>query len=309
MRRAPVEQYWQQHYVVETDAEEIAAKLSHESFPSQHTMFPLVSFLAAKEDPCILVAIGSGGNSYIFAELAYWMNRRGYNVFIMPRNGGSTITQLMTRHQDAAGYLAARFATGIGAFAEGLGGLVTFYVALAGSPLQSLVLQNAPAILDEPEYLSAMMQGPGAAARRRRALNPLLRLLNRALPGLPVPINMYLGWKELIDPNSRDVEERLVRNYLHDPDFDRTYPLSAVVSLISTPAPRPLSQLSTPTRLLLAQRGFMPAYFKNLFNRFPDITKSLIEVDGGAYWVLSHPKEAARLSCDWFDQTLPPRAV
>jgi hypothetical protein len=303
MGRAPDEQFWKQHYVVETDAEEIAGKLGIQSFPSQQRMFPLVSFLAARQDPCILIGPGSGGNSYVFAELAYCMNCHGYNVFIMPRNGGLTVQQLMDRYQDAAGYLSANFGPRLGAFAEGLGGLTTFYVALAGSPLQSLVLQNAPAILDEPEYLTAMVQGPGAA-RRRKLLAPLLRLVNRALPSLPIPINMYLGWKELIDPASKDVEDRLVRSYLSDPDFDKSYPLSAVVSLISTPAPKPLSELRTPTCLLLARRGFIPDYFRSLFDRFPDITKNLTEVDGGAYWMLSHPKQAARLSCDWFDQTL-----
>lgn len=301
--RTPVEQYWKQHYVVETDAEDIAAKLSRQLFPAQDTTIPLVSFLAAKEDPCILVGIGSGGNSYIFAELAYWMHRRGYNVFIMPRNGGYTVTQLMVRHQEAAGYISSHFNTRIGAFAEGLGGLVTFYVVLEGSPLQSVVLQNAPAILDEPEYLSAVVQGAGAAGRRR-VLAPFLRFLSPALPNLPVPIDMYLGWRELIDPDSKDLETRLVHSYLTGPDFDKTYRLSAVVSLISTPAPKPLSELNTPTRLLLAKRGFTPGYFRNLFDRFPDIPKSLIEVNGGAYWMLSHPKEAARLACDWFDQTL-----
>jgi hypothetical protein len=75
---------------------------------------------------------------------------------------------------------------------------------------------------------------------------PLLRPLAAAAPRLPVPISSYLSWKDLIDTreDSRAVERRLVLDgYMKDPDFDRWYPLSAVLSLMTTPPPGPLEQL------------------------------------------------------------------
>ena len=93
--------------------------------------------------------------------------------------------------------------------------------------------------------------------------------------------------------------------YGHDPDFDRWYPLAAVLSLVSTPPPRPLSALAIPTLLVVARRGFTaPAYFRDLYARLPAICRAPVEVDGGVFWMLSNPREAAALACAWFDETV-----
>ena len=43
------------------------------------------------------------------------------------------------------------------------------------------------------------------------------------------------------------IESRLVREgYLKDPDFNRSYPISAVLSLLYTPPPAQLSELIMP---------------------------------------------------------------
>jgi hypothetical protein len=127
------------------------------------------------------------------------------------------------------------------------------------------------------------------------------------VPNLKLPISAYLDWKELIDRvgGSRDIERRLVVDgYLHDPDFDRWYPLSAIMSLVSTPPPNRISELKTPTMFLVSRRGIIPPYIKELYDRLPPIKKRMVEVDGSVYWMLSHPKEAARVICEWFDETV-----
>lgn len=59
--------------------------------------------------------------------------------------------------------------------------------------------------------------------------------------------------------------------------------------------------------LMVAKRGFGGKahvdYLEGLYVRLPPI-KKMIEVDGSVYWMLSHPKEAARVICEWFDETL-----
>ena len=55
---------------------------------------------------------------------------------------------------------------------------------------------------------------------------------------------------------------------------------------------------------IVPERGIYPSYEKDLFNRLPDIKKKIIEVDGSVFWIVSHPKEAANVICDWFNETL-----
>jgi hypothetical protein len=131
-------------------------------------------------------------------------------------------------------------------------------------------------------------------------------------PYVNLPISSYLDWKELIDTKegNRAIETRLVREgYLHDPDFDRWYPLSAIMSLLLTPPPQALTALQIPTMYLVALRGVggnaFVEYLKELYQRLPNVKKQLIEVDGSVYCMLSHPREAAQVISDWFEETLP----
>lgn len=128
---------------------------------------------------------------------------------------------------------------------------------------------------------------------------------------MPLPISSYLDWKELIDTKegNREIETQLVVDgYLNDPDFDRWYPLSAIISLLLTPAPQALTALTIPTMFLVALRGFggkpFVAYVHELYRRLPPVKKRLVKVDGSVYWMLSHPKEAAHVIGEWFDETL-----
>ncbi len=302
--------YWKQHYVLETDADEIERRLQQTTFLSGGKQFELIYFEKGKNAPTILISQGSGGHAYVFAELGYHLHLRGYNVCIMPKHGGVTIGKLMPRHKDALEYIATHWNDKIGVFAEGLGGFVVFYLALTQSPMKSVAFQNAPAILTEEKFRAAILQGKGAAHRRKIIL-PFGKLLLRIVPQMKLPISSYLDWKELIDTKegNRALETRLVREgYLHDPDFDRWYPLSAIMSLLLTPPPQPLAALQIPTMFLVARRGFggdaFVEYVKDLYQRLPNVEKQLVEVDGSVYWMLSHPKEAADLISEWFDETL-----
>lgn len=244
--------YWKRHYVLESDAEEIARHIRRTDFDSAGRRFELITFEQARNAPNVLISQGTAGHAYVFAELAYAMHRRGYNVFVMPRHGSHTITELVHRHADALTHIADSFTDRIGVFAEGLGGYAVFYLGLAGGPLKSMACQNSPAILTEPAYHGAILEERGAASAARKLL-PVVRILSRLLPGLRLPIPLYLDFRELIDADepNRQVETRLVVNgYLHDPDFDTSYTLSAITSLLNTP-PNPLEDLRIPTMFLV----------------------------------------------------------
>lgn len=130
----------------------------------------LVYFLNALDAPNILISQGSGGHSYVFAELAYRLHIRGYNVFVMPKHGGRTVNQLMSRHLEVLHYIRRESNDRIGLYGEGLGGYVAFYLALAHAPINSLICQNAPAIMTEQAYHQALIndRGPWAKSVRRR---------------------------------------------------------------------------------------------------------------------------------------------
>ena len=66
-------------------------------------------------------------------------------------------TELMPRHKDALEHIATLWNDRIGVFAEGLGGYVIFYLALAESLMKSVVFQNAPAILTDEKFRAAML--------------------------------------------------------------------------------------------------------------------------------------------------------
>lgn len=298
--------YWKSHYVLDTAPDVIDRNLRTSFFVSGAVRFELLMFEWSKDAPNILVSPGSAGHPHVFAELGYQMHLRGYNVFVMPKHGGATIGELVRRHSDAIEHILRTYSDRIGVFGEGLGGFAVFYLALSRGPIKSAVYQNSPAILTEPEFLQAVSTG-GGAARRRKLLLPALRILSRIVPWAPVPVSLYLDFADLMDlEENRERETALVmEGYLKDPGFDRWYPLSAVMSLVSTAPPGPLSALEVPTMFLVPLRGWTdPSYLSDLYRRLPPIKKKFVEVNGGVFWMCSHPKEAANLICDWFDATV-----
>lgn len=300
--------YWKEHYVIEEiDADEIERNIKLTHFVSAGKELELVYFEKDKDAPNILISQGSGGHAYIFAELAYLMHLRGYNVFIMPKHGGQTINKLVSRHADVLAHISNTFGNKIGVFAEGLGCYAVFYLALTGGVMKSMACLNGPAILTEEKFHKNILEGDDAVTKRRRRLLPFIRLLGKLFPWITLPIYTYLDFPEMVDKEdeeNRRIEEPVVSSFGTDPDFDMRYPLSAIMSIVSTPPPKDLSALQTPTMFLVPVRGFFPSYFKDLYDRLPPIKKRLVEINGGVFWMLSHPNQAAKIICNWFDETL-----
>ena len=61
--------YWKIHYVVEGDADSVEGNIKRTNFVSGGKNFELLYFEKNKSAPSILISPGSGGHSYVFAEL------------------------------------------------------------------------------------------------------------------------------------------------------------------------------------------------------------------------------------------------
>lgn len=299
--------YWKEHYVIYGNASAIEKNIKLVNFVSNGRRFELVFFEKPGDAPNILISPGEAGHSYVFAELGYLMNQKGYNVFIMPKHGSSaTVNELVQRHRDALAYIKNNFSGRIGVFAEGFGGYAAFYLALAQGPLKSAVYQNAPGILTENEWIEAISENGGAALRRKLII-PFGKVIVKIFPKIKLPIWMYLDFGKMTDADveTRKLEEPLVKAYLADPDFDTWKTLEAAMLLVTTPPPHSLKDLTIPTMFLVPTRGFTgPNYFRNLYQKLPPIKKKIVEVDGSVFWMVSHPKEAAEIICGWFKETL-----
>jgi len=131
----------------------------------------------------------------------------------------------------------------------------------------------------------------------------LLKLLVRLLLGVKIPTTLYVDLRGLAESER---EKENVEKYMRDPDIVKWYTLRGAMSQISTPPPNPIEELKIPTMFLVPARDKLMSvsYVRDLYGRLPPIKKELIEVDGGHFWMISHFKEAAKVICDWFDETL-----
>ena len=232
------------------------------------------------------------------------MYLRGYNVFGIDfqghgdsegKRGDFTIDELIENCSDAVKYISSNFNDRIGAIGGSLGGLVSFYLGLAQVPVKSIICQY-PGILTEKKFQDTVS---GKAKR----IIPMGKLLAKLFPKMKIPTALYVDWEGLPETER---EKENSEKYLKDPDTVKCYTVRAAMSQITTPPPNPLEKLNIPTMFLAPTRDkAVPlSYVRDLYDRLPPIKKKLFEVDGGHYWLVSHPQEAAKVFCDWFDETL-----
>jgi pimeloyl-ACP methyl ester carboxylesterase len=295
--------YWK-NYLYETEAEEIEGNLERASFKSRGLNLSLKYFKKDRNAPNILLISGTGAYSLLGAEMMYEMYLRDYNVFGVDfqghgdsegKRGDFTIGELVENCKDAAKYISTKFNDRIGAVGPSLGGFVTFYLGLAHGPVKNIFCQN-PGILTEKKFQDEVTQ-------KVKGFLPLLELLARLLPKAKIPTSLYADLRGFAESES---EKEIVEKYMRDPDIVKWYTLRGAVSQISTPPPNPVEELKIPTMFLVPKRDKLMSvsYVRDLYDRLPSIKKRFVEVDGGHWWMLSHSKEAARVICNWFDETL-----
>lgn len=295
--------YWK-NYVYETDLEEIERNIRRTIFKSRGLNLSLKYFEKDKNTPNILWITGAGCHSLYLAELEYHMHLRGYNVFGVDfqghgdsegKRGDFTIDELVENCNEAAKYISSNFNDRIGAIGGSLGGLVTFYLGLAQGPVKSIICQY-PGILTEKKFQDEV-------PKKAKKIIPLGKLLAKLFPKMKIPTALYVDWKGLPET---DRERKISEKYMKDPDIVKWYTVRAAMSQISTPPPNPVKELKIPTMFLAPTRdkAVSISYVRDLYDRLPPIKKKFVEIDGGHYWLVSHPREAAKVFCDWFDETL-----
>jgi len=295
--------YWK-NYVYETDPEEIEGNLRQATFKSRGLNLSLKYFEKDRNAPNILLIGGTSIYSLFGADIMYEMHLRDYNVFGVDfqghgdsegKRGDFTIGELVENCSDAAKYISANFNDRIGAIGASLGGFVTLYLGLAHGPVKSISCQN-PAILTEKKFQDEVTQ-------KAKGVLPLAKLLAKLFPKVKIPVTLYVDFKGFPETER---ERKIFEKSIKDPDTVKWYTLRTAMSQILTSPPNPLEELRIPTMFLVPTRDKLMSvsYVRDLYDRLPPVKKKSVEVDGGHWWMLSHPREAAKEICDWFDETL-----
>ena len=294
--------YWK-NYLCETDAAEVERNLKQTTFKSGNLSLSLKYFEKSKYAPNILWVVGTGCYSLYLAELGYHMYLRGFNTFGIDfqghgdsegERGDFTLSELVRNCIDATAYISNKYNERVGAVGVSMGGFVTFYLGLSYSAVKSISCLN-PGIVTEKAFTDEVT--------RLRKAPPLAGVVARLFPGKMIPTERCVDFMGLAGTEG---EKRHVVTYLNDPTVVRSYTLRAVMSLISTPPPSPLEKLSVPTMFLAPVRDALMSvsYVRSLYDRLPPIKKKFVEIDGSHFWMSSHPKKAAKVICDWFQETL-----
>lgn len=294
--------YWK-NYLCDTKAAEIERNLKQATFKSQYLSLSLKYFENGKDAPNILWVAGTGCYSMYLAELGYHMHLRGFNTFGIDfqghgdsegTKGDFTLNELARNCFDAAIYIIENYNRRLGVVGVSMGGFITFYLGLSHSHVKSIACLN-PGIVNEKEFRDEVT--------RLRRIPPMAGAIARLFPRVTIPTERCVDFVGLA---RTEREKRHVETYLNDPNIVKRYTLRAVMSLISTPPPSPIEELDIPT-MFIAPKGdalMSVSYVRSLYDRLPLIKKRLVEIDGSHYWMSSHPKEAAGVICDWFQETL-----
>lgn len=295
-------EYWKK-YLYETDAKEIENNIKKLHFSSLGETLELTYFEKSKNAPNILFITATGDHPYVYAELGYNLFLKGFNVFVIPTiDHDFRFIKIVDQVNDAAKYISENYNDKVGVIGASMGGLVAMYVALSNGKAKSIVAQD-PGIVTEEAFRSALFQKGISNSTLGERLFPFGNVLARIFPKFWFPTKLYLNFKTLIDSNE---EMQRLDTYFKDPDIVHWYTISALLSMISTPPLNPLSQLKVPIMFFspVRDKAWSREYIKGLYNRLPSIKKKFIEVDGGHYFMLSHPRKAAELIGDWFRETL-----
>ncbi len=294
--------YWK-NYLCETKATEIERNLKQTTFKSQYLSLNLKYFEKGKDAPNILWVVGMGCYSMYLAELGYHMHLRGFNTFGIDfqghgdsegTKGDFNLSELARNCFDATIYIIENYNRRIGAVGVNMGGFITFYLGLSHSHVKSIACLN-PGIVNEKAFRDEVTKS--------RKIPPMAGIIARLFSRMTIPTKRCVDFMGLARTKR---EKRHVKIYLDDPNIVKRYTIRAVISLISTPPPSPIEELNIPT-MFLAPKGdalMSVPYVRGLYNRLPPIKKKLVEIDGTHFWMSCHPKEAAKVICNWFDETL-----
>jgi len=230
--------------------------------------------------PAVVFIPGTSVYALCYLELLLGLRRAGFNVVGFDprgqgqsggRRGDYTVMEHVADARAVVAYARDRFGGPVFVMGSSQGGIEAFYLAAAGEPIAGAICHNI-ADLTDPESVRLVRFGPrgyGPAGRAAVALinatASLTRLLARLLPGLKVPIPLYL-----------DLTREPMRVFGNAWEFVRQDPLAlqsitmrAFASLAGTSLPRPVEEIATPI-LVLHSAGdhiFPETYIRRIYDR------------------------------------------
>lgn len=236
-------------------------------------------FEAGKGKPTVVYIPGTSVYALFYIEIIHGLYRQGFNVVgFDPRGQGQsgglrgdyTIMEHVADAKACVAYARERFQGPVFVMGSSQGGIEAFYLAAGDDPGVDGVICHNIADLTDPDSVRLSRFGPRGKVPRSvaissRGLTLIIRTLARLFPRARVPIAAYLDLRSEPMRVFGDAWEFI----LQDPLALQHITLRAVASLVSTPLPRPIEQIKTPT-LVLHSSGdhiFPQDYIMRLYNR------------------------------------------
>ena len=239
----------------------------------------------------IVFVPGTSLYALAYAEYMHKMRLLGFNVVGFDprghgrsggRRGSYTLDTLLEDAAAVVGYAMDRFGDGVAISGSSQGGIVAFYEAAADERLAAAVCHNIGVMDDAAVYsISRWPQVSRIAGR----FMPLAGLI----PELRLPVSVYL-----------DLTAEPTRFGMNALEFVREDPLvvlavalKALVSLTSTPPPRPVEEITVPVMVLQAELDamFTEAYTRSVYDRLT-CDKEFLVVGGASHLILTNDVDA-----------------
>jgi len=239
----------------------------------------------------IVFVPGTSLYALAYAEYMHKMRLLGFNVVGFDprghgrsggRRGSYTLDTLVEDAAAAVGYAMDRFGDGVAISGSSQGGIVAFYEAAADERLAAAVCHNI-GVMDE-EAVYSISRWPQVSRIAGRFM-PLAGLI----PELRLPVSVYL-----------DLTAEPTRFGMNALEFVREDPLvvlavalKALVSLTSTPPPRPVEEITVPVMVLQAELDamFTEAYTRSVYDRLT-CDKEFLVVGGASHLILTNDVDA-----------------
>ncbi len=256
---------------------------------------------AGPSDPALVFIPGTTAYSALYVEFLHKMRVLGFNVVGLDprghgrsqgRRGSYTVDELLRDALAALDYARHRFGDRVAICGSSQGGIVSFYAAAVDDRLKGAVCHNI-ALFDEPEVID-VTRWP-ALSRFAFRLKPLARLFGE----LRVPVTGYLDLKKEMTRFGFDALEFIRK----DPLAVRAISLKAMVSLATTPPPKPVEQISVPVMVIQGERDtlFTVEYTRSIYDRLTCDKEFLLVKDAPHLVLTNNVDEIAPEIAAWLN--------
>lgn len=265
----------------------------------------------AIDKPSIIFVHGITFHAGVYTSLIPTVNflkslaEKGFNVIALDiqghgKSGGTrgffTYHDLIGNISRAVDYTFQHYNQKIGIFGSSLGGILSFYAAIAEPRIKAAVCHN---VLDLKNLHSSLPY-----LGYRRFLLPLVKTFPtflRSLSWLSIPLSFFINPNQLFE-NPENSER-----WRNDSLCVWNYRASSWFSLFLTPDDKPaVEEMKKPIRIIVGEKDpFLPVESaKNFYKRLRCKKDLVIVPKAGHMLPLEHPSITVSLVTEWFNTTL-----